>query len=658
MERASGGHFYRDWTCAKLKLETFYITTPIYYSSGRPHVGTAYCSIASDVMARYKKARGFEVKFLTGNDEFGQKNEEAAKERGVSTMQHLDDMAVLFQDMAKAVDVDYDIFWRTTDERHQRAVQTIFRTLHDKGDIYKGHYEGLYCTPCETFYTDGQVNDGNCPDCGRAVHKMQEEAYFFRMSKYQDALLAHIEENPDFIMPVSRKNEMINNFLKPGLDDLCVSRTSFKWGIPVDFDPDHVVYVWVDALSNYANALGFLSKNDEEYRKFWPADIHMVGKEIVRFHTLIWPAILMALGEPLPKQVFGHGWLTSEGRKVSKSFGNAIDPHMLVDRYGSDALRYFLMREFTFGNDGDFRNEALLTRINADLANDLGNLLSRTVGMIEKYFGGELVVKDVPDTEFETALKELVSAMPGKIEPLMDRMNFSETLNEIWAVIRRANKYTDETQPWVLCKDAEKSDYLALVLYNLAEVLRIISVVIAPFMPKTPAEIRKQLNIEKYDWESTKIFGLTPREIKVQKGAALFPRLDIQKELAELTAIQQSKIEQAEAAVPQKPEITIDEFSKMDLKVGEIVACEAMKKTKLLKSQVRIGTEVRQIVSGISAFYTPEQMLGKKVIVVTNLKPIKLRGEISQGMILAAADGTTLNLLTVDGEIESGATVS
>jgi len=513
-------------------VKTYYITTPIYYPSDKPHIGNAYTSVACDVTARYKRCRGYDVKFLTGNDEHGQKMEKAAAENNLQPQQHVDNMAEIFINMAKAVDLSNDIFWRTTDPKHKAAVQKIFKKLYEQGDIYKGSYEGLYCTPCETYFTELQLEKGNCPDCGRPVETLKEEAYFLKMSKYQDRLMKHIEDNPEFIMPPSRKNEMVNNFLKPGLEDLCVSRTSFTWGIPVDFDPGHVVYVWIDALSNYITALGFMSEDDSEYKKYWPASVHMVGKEIVRFHSLIWPVILMALGEPLPGQIFGNGWLTVEGRKMSKSFGNAIDPHVLVDRYGSDAVRYFFMREFVFGQDGDFRYEAMLTRMNSDLANDLGNLLSRTVGMIDKYFGGQLPNSSAIG-EFDKELEEMATLMPGKVEELMDKYNYSEALNEIWNVIRRANKYTDENQPWVLCKDESKKDELANILYHLAETLRIISIVIEPVMPKTVAPLRAQLNIEKQNWDDAKTFGLLPKEVKITKGEVLFPRIDIKKELEE-----------------------------------------------------------------------------------------------------------------------------
>jgi len=632
-------------------MKTYYITTPIFYSNAMPTIGTAYPTIAADVMARYKKARGYDVKFLTGNDEHGQKVEESAKALGISPQEHVDNMAKLFRDMADAVGADYDIYWRTTDPRQHAAVKKIFKKLYDQDDIYKGNYEGLYCVPCESFFTETQLSDGKCPDCGREVKLVKEEAYFLRLSKYQDRLMKHIEDNPDFIVPISRKNEMVNNFIKPGLEDVCVSRTSFTWGIPVDFDPGHVVYVWIDALSNYANALGFMSDDDSEYKKYWPADVHVVGKEITRFHTIIWPIIMMALGEPLPKQIFGHGWFTVDGQKMSKSLGNGVDPHKLVDRYGSDAVRYFILREFVFGQDGDFRYESMLTRLNADLANDLGNLLSRTVGMVEKYFGGTLPPSSAA-TEFDKELEETATAMPAKAEAFLDKMQFSDALNEIWNVIRCANKYTDETQPWVLCKDESKQDELANVLYHLAEVLRIVSIVIEPVMPKTPAGIREQLNFAEGDWDSAKTFGVLPREVRVTKGAALFPRLDIPKELEALSP---------PAAEPEPEYISIDDFAKVELKIGEVLECEVMEGTRLLKSKVKVGTEVRQIVSGIANFYKPEELPGKKVVVVTNLKPAKIRGELSEGMILCASIGSkkneVLSLVGLDRDVPDGASV-
>ena len=649
--------------------EKFYITTPIYYPSDKLHIGHSYCTVATDAMARYKRLRGYDVMFLTGTDEHGQKIERIADALGVTPQQYVDKIVAGVKELWASLDISYDKFIRTTDDYHVKAVQKIFKQLYDQGDIYKSEYEGWYCTPCESFYTDVQLVDGKCPDCGRDVERLKEESYFFRLSKYQDRLIKYIEEHPDFIQPQTRQNEMINNFLKPGLEDLCVSRTTFNWGIPVTFDDKHVIYVWVDALTNYITALGYGSDDDSNYKKYWPADIHVVGKEIVRFHTIIWPAILMALDLPLPKKVFGHGWLIIDGGKMSKSKGNVVDPKVLVDRYGLDAIRYFLLREIAFGQDGNFTNEALIQRINSDLANDLGNLVSRTAGMIEKYFGGQLPVER-EETEFDASLKETAKAVTEKVDGLLDNMLFSDALAEIWTLIRRANKYVDETQPWILAKDEASKAKLANSLYNLAEAIRIVSILIQPFMTKAPALIWEQIGVKDdaiKTWDSAKEWGLLPADVKVKKGPAIFPRIDMKKELEELEAAmkkaqessvanQTKKAEEAKKAQAEEKEeepvqeITIDDFDKIKLKVGTVIASEKMKGSKkLLKNQIKIGNETRQILSGISPDYTPEEMVGKKVIVLTNLPPRKMMGEMSYGMILVAEDENgQLSLASVD----------
>ncbi len=648
--------------------KTYYITTPIYYPSAKLHIGNTYTTVAADAVARFKRLTGYDVMFLTGSDEHGQKIQRIAEEKGVTPKEYVDEIVDGIKGLWKLMDIKYDKFIRTTDEYHMESVKKIFKKLYDQGDIYKDAYEGWYCTPCESFWTDTQLNDGKCPDCGRPVEKAKEEAYFFKMSKYADRLIEYIETHPEFIQPESRKNEMLNNFLRPGLQDLCVSRTSFDWGVPVEFDQGHVVYVWIDALSNYITALGYENNDSDLMNKYWPANVHLIGKDILRFHTIYWPIMLMALDIELPKQVFGHGWLMLEGGKMSKSKGNIVDPEVLVNHFGVDAVRYYLLHEIPFGSDGIFSNEIFIKKTNSDLANDLGNLLSRTVTMIDKYFDGEIpapVDKDPVDDELITLALET----PKKVEEAIDNLRIPGALDHIWTLIRRTNKYIDETAPWILGKDESKKDRLATVLYNLTESLRFTSVLVSSFLTKTSEAINEQLNVEYTAWDSLASFDGTKAGTKVEKKGVIFPRIDVEKKMEELSKIAEEQKKLAEAAnkeeekqemLPLKEEITIDDLDKVDLRLAKVLECEPVKKTKkLLKFQLDLGGEKRQVISGIAQHYKPEELIGKYVVVVANLKPVMLRGELSEGMILSAAtnDDSKLLTMTIDGKLPSGSII-
>ncbi len=650
-----------------MEKQKYYITTAIAYTSGKPHIGNTYEAVLADAIARYKRQQGYDVFFQTGTDEHGQKIELKAAEAGVTPKEFVDNVSGQIKEIWDLMNTSYDKFIRTTDADHEKQVQKIFKKMYAKGDIYKGHYEGMYCTPCESFFTESQLVDGKCPDCGRPCVPAKEEAYFFKMSKYADKLIDYINTHPDFIQPESRKNEMMNNFLLPGLQDLCVSRTSFKWGIPVDFDPKHVVYVWLDALTNYITGIGYDcdGNSTEQFNKMWPADLHLIGKDIIRFHTIYWPIFLMSLDLPLPKQVFGHPWLLQGNGKMSKSKGNVIYADELVDFFGVDAVRYFVLHEMPFENDGVITWELMVERLNSELANTLGNLVNRTISMSNKYFGGVVENKGVAEPVDEE-MKSFILSVPGKVDAKMEKLRVADAITEVFTLFKRCNKYIDETMPWVLAKDEAKQDRLATVLYNLVEGICIGATLLQSFMPDTAAKILAQLNAKERTLEDLKTFGLYPSGSKVtEKPEILFARQDLKEVMAKVEELHPSKPEEPAKEeekgidLEAKPEITFDDFSKLQFQVGEIIACEAVKKSKkLLCSQVKIGSQVRQIVSGIKAHYTPEQMVGKKVMVVTNLKPAKLAGILSEGMILCAEDEEgKLSLMVPEREMPAGAEI-
>lgn len=640
-----------------MSKEKYYITTAIAYTSKTPHIGNTYEIVLTDAIARFNRFIGKDVFFLTGTDEHGQKIQEIAEEAGITPQQHVDKIAGEIRDIADMLNVSYDKFIRTTDDYHVKAVQKIFKKLYDQGDIYKSEYEGWYCTPCESFWTQTQLKDGCCPDCGRPVQKTKEEAYFFKMSKYQDKLMEYIEEHPEFIQPPARKNEMVNNFLKPGLQDLCVSRTSFSWGIPVEFDPGHVVYVWIDALSNYITALGYTpDEKGELYNKYWPADVHIIGKDILRFHTIYWPIMLMALGEPLPKQVFGHPWMLFGEEKMSKSRGNVIYAQDLVRHFGVDAVRYYSLHEMPFAQDGTITYDVFISRYNSDLANKLGNLVNRTVAMINKYFDGVIQPCSVSG-EFDDDLKAVATGAFDKMSEKMSALKVADSMDEIWAVVDRANKYIDETTPWVLAKDEASKGRLGTVLYNLAETIRIIAALLSSYMPQTSQKIAEQINADELSAESTKTFGAIKAGVKVGEAKPLFERIDAEKKIAELDAEREAEEETIEIA-PYKDYIEFDEWEKLDIRVGKVIECEAVPKSKkLLRFTLEVGSEKRQILSGISQFHDPDELIGKNVLFIANLKPRKMMGLESCGMILSAEYDGNLTVLTTLKDIQSGAEV-